>query len=153
MELSVIFQQTKSLFIPIAVLWGLFSIMNLFHFKISLFWRIFVLLIFMIFIILYYPFLQEEFSSWKNNFFYKPLEVLESLIFLFQFVDVFFYLFWCYSLIKIFFSANERQSEFTLRYLVLFTLLYWIFNFLLQKKMLSIPYREYYQLLLKLLNQ
>lgn len=149
MELSAIFQQTKSLLIPILVFWGLFSILNLFHFKISLFWRISVLFTFILFMILYYPFLQQEFDSWKHNLFYKPLEIFDSLLFLFSLIDIFFYLYWCYSLIKIFFSANEKQSETILRYLVVSTLLYWILSIIFQKKILQIPYREYYQILLK----
>ncbi|MFN3603479.1 MAG: hypothetical protein ACK4UJ_02080 [Leptonema sp. (in: bacteria)] len=149
MELSKVFQETQSLFSLIVLLWGLFSILNLFHSNISLFWRISSLITFVLFLLVYFPYIQTDILSWKKHYAYKPLEILESFIKLFPYLDIFLYLTWCYSLIKIFFSAREKQSQSILKFLVLFTLVYWILSFVFQKKMLQIPYKEYYQSILR----
>lgn len=152
MELSPLFEHTKSLLGILTLVWGLFSLLNLFHSKIPLFWRITVIFAFFVFIFLYFPILKEEYNLWKINYKYKPLEIFEALFYIFQYLDIFLYLSWCYFLIKVFFSAKEKSSENIIKFLVIFTLFYWIFSFLFQKNLIHLPYKEYYRNLLDLFN-
>lgn len=152
MELSILFEHTKSLVGLLTILWGLFSFLNLFHSKIPFFWRITVIFTFFVFIFLYFPIIKEEYNLWKINYKTKPLEIFEAFFYLFKHLDIFLYVTWSYFLIKIFFSAKEKSSENIIKFLVIFTLFYWIFSFLFQKNIIHIPYKDYYQNLINLLN-
>ncbi len=129
MELSSFLLQFRGILFFFVILWGIFSILHLFHFGFSIVWRLIVLLIFVFFVLLHYPFLIEELNQLSSNYLDYLKKILKEIINIFNYMDFFLYFFWPIILIHSFFSAKEKKALDFIKILVVITLMFWLIHF------------------------
>jgi len=129
MELSSFLLQFRGILFLFVIVWGIFSILHLFHFGFSVVWRFILLLLFIFFVLLYYPFLTEELNQLTANYLEYLKKILKEILNIFNYIDFFLYFFWPIILIYSFFSAKEKKALDFIKIFVVITLMFWLIQF------------------------
>jgi len=129
MELSNFLLQFRGILFFFIIIWGIFSILHLFHFGFSIVWRLIILLLFVFFVLLHYPFLIEELNQLSSNYLEYLKKILKEIINLLNYIDFFLYFLWPIILIYSFFSAKEKKALDFIKILVVITLMFWLIHF------------------------
>ena len=130
MELSSFLLQFRGILFLFTILWGIFSILHLFHFGFSVVWRFILLFLFVFFVFLYYPFLIEEINQLTTNYLEYLKKILKEIIKIINYIDFFLYFLWPIVLITSFFSAKEKKMLDFIKVFVVITLMFWLFQFI-----------------------
>jgi hypothetical protein len=93
MELSSFLLQFRGILFLFVIVWGIFSILHLFHFGFSVVWRFILLLLFIFFVLLHYPFLIEELNQLTANYLEYLKKILKEIVNIFNYIDFFFVFF------------------------------------------------------------
>ncbi len=112
---------------PFVIFWFTGIIIAFFHKGIGILWKIFILILFLLFVLINYPYLQKDFFLWKNNFREQILTFFDRLLEIFQILIL---IYWPVLLYKAFFSIKERHYQYTIILTVIFTFLIWILYFI-----------------------
>ncbi len=143
MELSAFLESIKSLVIIIAFVWGIFTILNIFHSGLQIFWRIMLIFIYLLFVLFYYEILKNQFfliiREPKNYF----INILNEFIVFVGYLDIVLYILWPWLLIYTFFSIREKKSLEFIKKMILITLLYWLFIFAKDQPYIKNIYNTY----------
>jgi len=129
MELSSFLLQFRGILFLFVIVWGIFSILHLFHFGFSVVWRFILLLLFIFFVLLHYPFLIEELNQLTANYLEYLKKILKEILNIFNYIDFFLYFFWPIILIYSFFSTKEKKALDFIKIFVVITLMFWLIQF------------------------
>jgi hypothetical protein len=129
MELSSFLLQFRGILFLFVIVWGIFSVLHLFHFGFSVVWRFILLLLFIFFVLLHYPFLIEELNQLTANYLEYFKKILKEIVNIFNYIDFFLYFFWPIILIYSFFSAKEKKALDFIKIFLVITLMFWLIQF------------------------
>jgi hypothetical protein len=127
MELSTLLIQFKGLLFLFGCIWGIFILLNFFHFGYNFWWKLIILIVYILFIFFYFPYLYDEYLLAYNQTreFFKQL--LQELVLLLNYFDFFIFFLWPIIMIYSFFTAREKRSLDFIKIFIVITLIYWIF--------------------------
>ncbi len=127
MEFSNVLYSIKHIFFIFIVLWGIFSIFHLFHNGLAISWRITIVIIFFIFVFFYFSILFDLYKLIYHNPMLYLKNFLQEFLLIIKHLDIVIYFLWPNILIFSFFSVKEKKSLEFIKFLIVFTLLYWIY--------------------------
>ncbi|MCS7205098.1 MAG: hypothetical protein NZ853_05330 [Leptospiraceae bacterium] len=129
MELNPHLKDFATITVVFGVIWGVFSILHLFHKAYSFFWRISIVVLFLLFVVLNFSLFHSTFLYWKSFSLSHLNDFFKELNRLFEILEVFIYFSWPFILMYSFFSAKEDIYVNRIKMFIVVTLFVWLIHF------------------------